>query len=148
MYFQAKICLAAAFAMILSVTNLDAVDAVLSYEFLEGTYVVIGKRPDGDVTYVGRVRLIKSNDTLMVHRSISGFDATGVGRLADSATGKQSVLRVNFQHEGNHYDATYLIESDLDNHARLTGYVYLTNGNTKRVGWETLFADHGQLQRE
>jgi hypothetical protein len=44
--------------------------------------------------------------------------------------------------ESKRYEATYLINSDLDNYARLSGYLYLIQGGTKVAGLEALFIDH------
>ena len=41
-----------------------------------------------------------------------------------------------------HYEATYFFNSDLDNYARLLGYLYVIQGGTKEPGLEALFIDH------
>jgi len=44
--------------------------------------------------------------------------------------------------ENKSYEATYLIDSDLDNYGRLTGYLYIKGTETKKPGLEALFIDH------
>ena len=45
-----------------------------------------------------------------------------------------------------HYEATYFFNSDLDNYARLLGYLYVIQGGTKEPGLEALFIDHQTLR--
>jgi len=55
-------------------------------------------------------------------------------------------LRVEFVHKGRKYGGTYLIGSDLDNYARLTGYLYLKKGKTTKPGLEALFIERQPLK--
>ena len=72
----------------------------------------------------------------------------GIGKIEKAAGGDAEVLRIRFDQDGKSYEGTYLIDGDLDNYARLSGYLYLADGSTKSVGLEALFADRGQLVRK
>jgi len=115
--------------------------------FLNGTYAVVGQRPDTGETYRGKLDLQEAGGKVQALRSIGGAKIRATGSIEKAAGGDVEVLRVRFTKDGKRYEATYLIDADLDNYARLSGYVYLKDGGTRRVGLEALFADHGQLER-
>lgn len=117
------------------------------YGFLAGTYAVIGKAPDSDRTYSGTILFEETEDALRVVRSVGTTKIVGTGKLEKALHGEVDVLRVRFSEQGKNFEATYLIKGDLDNYARLTGYVYAAGGGTERVGLEALFADNGRLDR-
>ena len=112
------------------------------HEFLRGTYQVIGRWPDSNKSYNGKVVIKSKGDHLQVLRSINGEEIKGVGRIAAATADKIKVLTVEFPQHGRRYEAKYIIDSDLDNFARLTGYLYLKTGETKKPGLEALFIDH------
>jgi len=118
------------------------------YDFLTGSYEVIGRWPDSNKTYTGRVDIIHKNGLLVVTRNAGGKKIKCDGKIERSGADNIKVLRIKFNHYGNDYNGTYIINSDLDNYGRLTGYLYLANGTTRKVGLEALFSDHGQLARE
>ena len=51
------------------------------------------------------------------------------------------LLQVRFEDEGRSFDATYMVQCDLDNYPRLTGYVVEHGMETDWPGIETLFPD-------
>ena len=112
------------------------------YEVLQGTYHVVGRWPDSNESYYGKVVVKNKGDYLQVLRSINGKEIEGVGRVTTATADKIKVLTVEFYQHGRRYEATYIIDSDLDNFARLTGYLYLKTGETKKPGLEALFIDH------
>lgn len=116
------------------------------YAFLEGMYHLIGRLPDSKETYSGKVVLKKTDDVLQVTRVINGKEIKGVGKLEAATADKIKVLRIRFIDESKRYEATYLINSDLDNYARLSGYLYVIQGGTKEPGLEALFIDHQALK--
>ncbi len=118
------------------------------YGFLIGSYVVIGKRPDSAQTYSGQMNLEAGDGQLQVVRIVNDRITRGIGKIERAIGGEAVVLRIRFDRDGKSYEGTYLVEGDLDNYARLTGYVYLADGSTRSVGLEALFADRGQLVRE
>jgi len=117
------------------------------YQFLQGTYELIGRVPDSNKTYTGKVVLRKSDDYFEVIRRIEGKEIKGTGEIETATADKTKVLRVRFVEGNKSYEATYLIGSDLDNYGRLAGYLYLKEGGTKVPGLEALFIDHQALER-
>jgi hypothetical protein len=112
------------------------------YNFLAGSYALIGRFPDSNMTYTGKIVLMKSGDYLEVIRTIKNRVTKGTGKIETAAPDKIKVLRIRFVDENKSYEGTYLIGSDLDNYARLTGYLYLKEGSTKEPGLEAFFIDH------
>lgn len=117
--------------------------------FLEGSYEVIGRSPDSEDLYSGTVTMMLSNseaETLSVTRTIGGTSIQGEGAFAETRSDAVTVLRVAYKEDGQNREVTYLIEVDLDNYARLTGYVYQKDGETQLPGVEVLFNDHYRVQ--
>ena len=112
------------------------------YGFLEGTYKVIGKVPDSNQTYTGKAILRKDGDQLEVIRKIKNKEIKGIGKIETATADKIKVLRLRFHENEKDYEVTYIIDSDLDNYARLSGYIYLQKGGTIMPGLEALFIDH------
>ncbi len=129
----------------LTAVNAPALAQPDLYGFLSGSYVVIGKHPDSTEIYSGQVNLEESDGQLQVVRIVNGRITRGIGKIEKAAGGDATVLRIRFDRDGKSYEGTYLVHGDLDNYARLTGYVYLADGSTRHVGLEALFADRGQL---
>ncbi len=118
------------------------------YDFLQGSYEIIGRWPDTDEAYTGKMELKRSNDHLKTIRRINGEIIEGVGKIETATADNINVLRIRFIEAGRSYEGTYIIASDLDNYGRLTGYVYLKEGGTKIAGLEALFCDHGQIRQD
>src|SRR5512136_1509094 len=117
------------------------------YDFLCGSYQVIGRLPDSDQLYSGKVEVKRSGNQLEVVRLIGGHHVRGIGKIEIATPDKIKVLRVHFRSKDKDYEATYLIGSDLDNQGRLTGFVYLKGGGTKAPGLEALFIEHPGVER-
>jgi len=134
----------AALLIIILVSGVWAQDGEVEglYSFLRGTYQVIGRWPDSNESYNGKVVIKSKGDHLQLFRSINGEEIEGIGRISTATADKIKVLTVRFSQHGRRYGATYMIDYDLDNYARLTGYLYLETGETKRPGLEALFSDH------
>jgi hypothetical protein len=109
------------------------------HDFLPGTYDIVGRWPDSSETYTGTVVIENRGGHFLVSRMVNGEKIHCVGRITDATGDKIKVLTVNFFQNNRAYAATYLINSDLDNTARLTGYIYLKTGGTKQPGLEALF---------
>lgn len=142
-----RIILLAVSLNLLAVAGGWAQDAEVAFlrSFLQGTYQVIGKWPDSDESYHGKVVIKSKGDHLQVLRSIKGEETEGVGRIAFATADRIKILQVEFLHRGRGYEATYMIDSDLDNYARLTGHLYLRTGTTGKPGLEALFIDFQSL---
>ncbi len=124
--------------------------------FLAGQYSIIGRWCDTDSTYRGTVTVSIKNETtatpkkstalnqsaLHILRTIGGKTIEAVGRIENATADNVKVLRIRFNQDGQQYEGTFLIASDLDNYARLSGYIYLQNGMTKQPGLEAWFISH------
>jgi len=109
-------------------------------KFIEGEYVLIGRKPESKTTYAGRVIFRAKDNGLEFRRVLEGPAQTG-NVVFDTKVDESGrpVLRIQFLMDGKKYEATYLWSTDLSNFARLTGYVYLRDGKTKLPGLEALF---------
>lgn len=139
-----KLKLMTLFLLMASTTFAISNDADLDflYGYLQGTYILIGKAPDSNVTYHGIIELIKKENKLQVIRIISGKTVTGEGKIEYVTADSIKVLRIRFTEDKKNYQATYLIGSDLDNYGRLTGYLYEEDVKPRIPGFEALFYDH------
>ena len=88
---------------------------------------------------LGKIILEKDRGNFRVVRLIKGKKITGIGKIETATSEKVKVLRIRFKQDEREYEGTYLIDSDLDNYGRLTGYLYLKNGKTKNPGLEAFF---------
>jgi hypothetical protein len=116
-------------------------------EFLQGRYITVGRFPDSSQPYTGVVLISKEADHLKITRIIKGMEINGIGRIESITPDKVKVLQIEFEQDDCLYEGTYLIGSDLDNYGRLSGYIYLKEGDTKQVGLEALFYDQDQLKQ-
>ena len=105
--------------------------------YLKGQYELIGRFPDSTKIFRGTARLTFDGTRLHMERTMNGKTVAGTARLDVSGPDRIEVLRAKFAIEGEHYDATYLWRSDLDNYPILTGRVY--RKGTKSPGVEALF---------
>lgn len=107
---------------------------------MQGDYVVVGKKPDAQTAYVGRLTFRPRGNKLAFARTVAGRTVRGVATLELTATETPvPVLRMHFVQDGQRYEATFQWMIDLDNYARFTGYVYRPDGTTKEGGLEMLF---------
>lgn len=107
--------------------------------FLENTYEVVGRYPEGGPMYSGTVMLTRKENELVMTREIRGKKSIGTARLVAATADKLTVLEAAFAEGNQKYQATYIIGSDLDNYARLSGWTYFKNRETKKPGMEALF---------
>ena len=96
-------------------------DTEFLYGFLDGSYELVGRWPDSNKTYSGKIILEKDHGQFRVVRIIDGNKIIGIGKIVTATPDKVKVLRIRFRQEGQEYEGTYLIGSDLDNYGRLTG---------------------------
>lgn len=113
--------------------------------FMDGSYVVIGRLPDSNQTYQGTIGVTSSNQVLSMTRVMNGQKSIALGKF-ETTTDDARVLKISFESKGKKYEESCLVSSDLDNYARVTCYVY--QQATKKVGLETWFSDHGQLEQK
>ena len=110
--------------------------------FMKGAYVVIGRLPGSKQTYQGTISITTSKEVLSLTRVINGQKVVALGKFETSVENTW-VLKVNFESKSKQLEESCLINTDLDNYARVTCYVF--EKTTKKVGLETWFSDHGQL---
>ena len=111
------------------------------YDYLSGTYIVIGKELESGRTYSGKIIFESKKDHIIVTRIINGESIQGIGKIEHTRFDKVDVLRVRFKKEGKGFEITYLWMNDLDNYARLSGYVYQPEKRTFKPDLEALFVD-------
>jgi hypothetical protein len=112
------------------------------YNFLVGTYRLIGQRPETGATYQGSVTFVYRDNRLHVTRTIDGLTTQGAGFIVPVTADSINVLDVHFSDGKQGYTVRYLIHSDLDNYARLTGTYNANADSTKILGLEALFINH------
>ena len=109
--------------------------------YMAGEYDLIGRKPDSNATYNGRVTLRDEGGVLQVIRTVEGKTDKCAARFDTVAdTDRIPVLKMHFRFDGKEYDATYRWQSDPDNYPRFTGYLY--RSNTKSPGLEAFFPIH------
>ena len=110
--------------------------------FLSGNFILVGKLPGSDETFLGSVTLHAEGEQLVGERRIAGrtLPVSGSIQTALCCEGVR-LLQVRFEDEGRSFEATYMYQSDLDNYPRLTGYVVERGKETDWPGIETLFPD-------
>jgi len=110
--------------------------------FVTGKYLLVGKGVDTNDTYHGQVEIYSEKEKLKVKRIIGGKKIVGEAVIESAAHGEATVLRIRFSENGAAYENTCLVWSDLDNHARISCYLYQPGVKTVNPGLETLFIDH------
>jgi len=108
-------------------------------QFLQGEYEIIGRYPDSEQFYHGMMKIEYSHNGLKLIRTIDSATTYGTGLLQYATADSVHVLRVLFNNALNQTEITYLIHSDLNNYARLTGYVYRKQNKTTKPGIESAF---------
>ena len=115
-------------------------DRATLVNIMQGDYVVVGRQPDSQATYTGRLSFRPRGEKLAFTRTVAGRTARGVATLELTVVGDPApVLRMRFVQGGQRYEATFQWMFDLDNYARFTGYVYRPDDTTRQAGLEMLF---------
>ena len=116
----------------------DTLDRATLTNILSGDYIIVGKKPDSEATYAGRLTFRRRGEQLAFTRTVGGRTERGTATLEMTVVGDPApVLRMRFKLDGVPHDGTYQWKFDYDNYARFTGYVYLPG--TKAAGLEMLF---------
>ncbi len=109
------------------------------HSFVQGRYELIGRWPDSDSLYSGTAIIRGEGKHLQMIRTVNGQTTTCKALIEAAPIAETQVLRAYFSVNAIHYEATYLIQADLDNYARLSGYIYQKGNKTRRPGLEVLF---------
>ena len=116
----------------------DALDRATLTNIMSGDYIIVGKKPDSEATYTGRLTFRARGQRLAFTRTVGGRTERGTATLEMTVVGDPApVLRMHFKLDGQPYDGIYQWKFDYDNYARFTGYVY--RPGTKAAGLEMLF---------
>lgn len=120
--------------------------------FLEGDYVLIGRKPGSKEPFTGTVTLRRNKDRLDVTRAVDGKTTRRVAFFEAVTPDQIVVLQMQFAGASDHLSGTYMCNPDQDNYVRMTGYVYDKSGDTKSPGLEVLFPaaslSEGSLEAE
>ncbi|MBP1748184.1 MAG: hypothetical protein H6Q52_723 [Deltaproteobacteria bacterium] len=108
--------------------------------FLSATYGLIGKRPGSSETYSGAVAIKPHGNTIEVIRCVGSSRIKGKGSIISITSDKIPSLKVRWRDGKDDYEALYMIHSDSDNYARLSGPYVRLHDETK-LGWELLYVD-------
>jgi hypothetical protein len=107
--------------------------------FVVGNYLLVGKAPDSNKTYHGKLSINNRDGQLKVTRNTNGVSIQGSAAIERSLDSGANVLRIRFFEKGKNYEETCLVSGDLDNYARISCYLYTTDNTTKQPGMEVLF---------
>ena len=119
--------------------NVDSSDdSTFLQGMVAGHYELIGKSIGSKNTYFGEIIIDSSESELKVTRIINGN--TVIGKAAIEKTGEMvNVLRIRFTENEVNYEETCLVNSDLDNYARLTCHLYEPSVTKTDPGLEAMF---------
>jgi len=119
----------------------DPKKAKIAMEFMvPGNFVLIGKAPDSDRMYFGRISIKKTADGFEVVRTISGKRILGTAAVESVPSADDApALSIKFTEAGRSYQEFCAAQLDLDNDARITCLVYKSDTRTRRVGYEAFF---------
>ncbi len=125
--------------LIFAIPSYSAEDKDLS-GFLSATYGLIGKKPGSSQTYSGAVTIKPHGNTIEVIRCIGSSRIKGNGSIIPITSDRVPNLKVKWRDGKDEYEALYMIHSDADNYARLSGPYVRLHDETK-FGWELLYVD-------
>lgn len=105
---------------------------------LAGDYTVVGRKPDSQALYTGRLTLRARGGKLAFVRTVAGRTDRGTATF-DTVAGMDRipVLRMRLVLDGKPCAGIYQWKFDYDNYARFTGYVY--REDTRAAGLEAWF---------
>ena len=105
---------------------------------MAGEYTIVGRKPDSQALYTGRLTLRARGGKLAFTRTVAGRTERGMATF-DTVAGMDRipVLRIHLVLDGQPCAGTFQWKFDYDNYARFTGYVY--RPDTKAAGLEAWF---------
>ncbi len=113
-------------------------------DFFIGKYLLVGKGVESSNAYTGNVEFYRHKGSLKFKRIVNNISTIGDAAVEDALMGEAKVLRLNYEVKGEKFEQTCLWQSDLDNYARISCYLYNPGIATKNPGLEVLFHDHAQ----
>ncbi|MDH3347252.1 MAG: hypothetical protein OEM02_04015 [Desulfobulbaceae bacterium] len=141
------------FVLLMGFATVQAEESTADFlsSFIAGNYHLLGKAPDSNETYYGKLTLSQTEKGIMVQRTIKGKTTIGLGKMVKSLADKVDILRINFTENSMDYEETCLISGDLDNYPRITCHLYRlgrpdrsdkSSPITTSPGLEALFIDN------
>jgi hypothetical protein len=109
-------------------------------QFIEGTYSLIGKRPESNETYYGAVKITERKNGFTIVRCLKGKRLTGSAEIVKVTADKIPNLKYSYKEGKSIYEGRYDIHSDIENYGRLSG-PYGKKGNKGKPGWELLYVN-------
>lgn len=137
------VCLIIIFAIPLAFAT-DAEYDENAHNFLFGSYLIIGKYYESNITYYGKAIIASNGDNLKITKYINNSKITGTGKIEHAIFADAPVLRMNFTKYKQPQEQTCLFRSDLDNYARISCYAYLPRSDTNDPGLEAWFIDRSK----
>ncbi|MDX1296486.1 MAG: hypothetical protein R3302_09460 [Sulfurimonadaceae bacterium] len=137
--------LIAAFMIALLLTSLyaDEHESEALLGFFAGKYRFIGVEPGSNRAYCGVAEFAVAEGQLNMTRTVRGKSVEATAMLEQSEMTGNTLLRIRFHDEGVDYEESCLYQSDLDNYARISCYLYEQGKATPMPGLEAYFIDLG-----
>jgi hypothetical protein len=110
------------------------------FALVPGRFVFIGRDPDNGTTYAGTASITTQGERFSLTRTIGSKTTTATGTIeVPQPPGEGKVLRFRWKDQQPHL-MTCLVQSDLDNYARLTCLWGIEGANHNVPGLETYFS--------
>jgi hypothetical protein len=106
---------------------------------MSGGYTVIGRRPDSNATFSGRLTFHARGKKLAFVRTIDGETVRGSAFFDTLPDCDGSVLRLRFFQNGQLYEGLFIWSADCNSTFAFSGSIH--SKNTKKPGLETFFPD-------
>jgi hypothetical protein len=111
--------------------------------FVLGKYYLIGKTLNDEQSYFGEIEFNQSNskneNDMTFVKTIDHNKIEGTAKIEKTDSEGINVLRLQFKKEKKLFEQTCMVNSDLDNYARISCYLYEKNVNTDKPGLEAFF---------
>ena len=135
MKFMLPVCI----SLVCSTAFADQTKEQQLAQYIQGTYILIGKKLDSPDTYFGEISITQSGSQLVVHRTISGQVTHGTASIEHATSDHTPVMRIRFNENHMNFEETCVVANDLDNYARITCYLYIPGVKTRNPGMEAFF---------
>jgi len=136
---QVPLALAAVLLLTTPAPALDECPHEDTLGFLQGTYYVVGRTPEGEA-YTGTAAIGRQGCIVTIRRCVEGDAQKTVAVVTTATADEVPVVRYSFERGGASVRGSYLIDGDLDNYPLLSG-PQVVGTDTDRRGWEHLFTD-------
>jgi hypothetical protein len=130
--------------VLISITNIsyskDSEESFLA-GFIMGKYHLIGKALNEDKSYIGSIEFSQNENEgdIVFTKTIDHNKIKGTAKIEKTVSEGSNVLRLHFKSENKVFEQTCLVNSDLDNYARISCYLYEKNITTDNPGLEAFF---------